>query len=487
MVNPGHASKGCTTCKLRRIRCDYGRPFCLQCTKSKRICLGYDFQAKISHNKPGHQNAALMLHPLAATCQLTGLCPLPGLSLSKADDSAAQSCIVAPLVWDKFDRQSRVDREHLRMMVWSMLGTLSIAFYSLQQSVQTKEARKELLQRYGSATRQLREALTIWPCSSALLIPVFHFSLYEMIVNLDPADKTWQTHLSGLLSILQQIPDNNIRFTLVKAVRISDSVTNIHKALESSTVDGLQRACLLLDIIKLQLRKLDADLDAITSSSPRPLRKLDMQKLQVSMKRIRKHLDIFPLMICDRFSSTTVHIGQSGFYPVSQTDKRSQNNFTDDAFMIQWIQFYTLQIMTSAVLLKIGSFLHPDATYQGKREFKALSHIIQEAGEGICSITASYIGLCSQTARDRLEMSKIKTTQAFLLIWPLFCVSTAPGLTDGQQSWAREVLWAIGEQLSIPKALSLACSSGETIGQSDILAGILLVNLLSVLPNPTFI
>lgn len=123
--------------------------------------------------------------------------------------------------------------------------------------------------------------------------------------------------------------------------------------------------------------------------------------------------------------------------------------------MMQWIQFYTLQMMTSSVLLKIGHCLHASATYHSKREFKALSHTIQEAAEGICSITASCIGLCSQTASERPEASQIRTTQALLFIWPLFCVSTAPGLADDQKSWAREILWAIGEQHSIPKALSL--------------------------------
>jgi hypothetical protein len=131
------------------------------------------------------------------------------------------------------------------------------------------------------------------------------------------------------------------------------------------------------------------------------------------------------------------------------------SDFFTDAFTVQWIQFYTLQMMTSAVLLEIGYFLYPDVTYHGKREFKTLSHIMREAAEGICSIAASYIGLCSQTALDRLETSQIRTTQALLLIWPLFCVSTAPDLTEARKSWAREALWAIGEQLSIPKALSL--------------------------------
>lgn len=125
-----------------------------------------------------------------------------------------------------------------------------------------------------------------------------------MIVNLNSADKTWQTHLSGLLTILQRIPDNTTRCTLTKAIKISDFVTNIHEALGSSTADDLQKACLLLDIVKLQLRKLVAEMDTITSNSPPTLRKLDMRKLQGSIKRIRKHLDLFPVVVCESIYST---------------------------------------------------------------------------------------------------------------------------------------------------------------------------------------
>ncbi|KAK6385813.1 hypothetical protein LTS17_001385 [Exophiala oligosperma] len=35
-------SKGCQTCKLRRIKCDEGRPICKRCTKSRRVCLPTD-------------------------------------------------------------------------------------------------------------------------------------------------------------------------------------------------------------------------------------------------------------------------------------------------------------------------------------------------------------------------------------------------------------------------------------------------------------
>ncbi|PTB40313.1 hypothetical protein M441DRAFT_430732 [Trichoderma asperellum CBS 433.97] len=468
MVNPGHASKGCTTCKLRRIRCDYGRPFCLHCIKSKRICLAYNVRKKqtmMSHENIDYDNVAPNIHPPAATSQLTVSYPLSRPNHLRANYGASQSNIgfypyrlvstyggkgIHRLVWDDCDNESVAGREHLAMAIWSILETLNKSFHSLRRPIQTIEARKDLLKKYGSATRQLREALTLWPSSSVLLIPIFHFSLYEMIVNLNSEDRTWQTHLSGLLIILQRIPYNTTKFTLTKAIEITDLVTDVNKALVSSTTGGLERASLLLDIVELQLRELVTEMDAIASNSPPPLRKLDIKKLQVSIKRICNQLDLFPTVVRDSIRSTTAPISLG-----NQPDKGCQNILTNDLVVMQWVVFYTLQIMTSAVLLKIGSFLYSDATYRCKREFAVLSHIIQGAAEGICSITTSYIGLSTQTASYRLAMPHIKTTQALIFIWPLFCVSKAPGLIDLQRNWAREVLWAIGEQCSIPKAMAL--------------------------------
>ncbi|CRK15390.1 hypothetical protein BN1708_011456 [Verticillium longisporum] len=49
MVNTGKPSGGCKLCKLRRIKCDEVKPFCMKCKKAKRDCPGYSdpFEAKI--------------------------------------------------------------------------------------------------------------------------------------------------------------------------------------------------------------------------------------------------------------------------------------------------------------------------------------------------------------------------------------------------------------------------------------------------------
>ncbi|KAL7914384.1 hypothetical protein GGI35DRAFT_240588 [Trichoderma velutinum] len=500
MGNPGHASKGCTTCKMRRIRCDYGRPFCLRCTKSKRVCLGYNTQeeqATVSYKRiPFYNYIDVMIQSSAIEPRPDGMGSSSSSDSYETNTSAGLPCIDYPFnkfysiysgkidsqpTWQHFYHNLRTERKDLARVVWFVLNTLNKGFYSLRQSMQTIAARKDLLERYGSATRHLREALTNWPTSLALVTPVFHFSLYEMVVNLSPADRTWQTHLCGLLSILRRIPGGLIRFTLIKAIKISESAKDFHKALELSTVDGLERACLLLDIVKLQLRKLVTETDSIASISRLTMRKLDMQKLRVSIKYIHKQLCLFPIILREAVYSTT------GAIDLERPRSSNQRVTESQLFIVLWNDFYTLQIITSTMLLNIGSVLYPDAVYRCKRESTVLSTVIQEAVSRICSITTYYTGLHPQVSPDCFEMPVIKTAHALLLIWPLSCALIAPDVTDQQQNWIQKVLWNIGEQCSIPKALSLAYIGKENIPRSDILSGILLVSLLNILPHPTFI
>ncbi|KAK0625966.1 hypothetical protein B0T14DRAFT_89372 [Immersiella caudata] len=49
MVYGGRPSRGCRTCRSRRIKCDEGKPTCQQCAKSKRECGGYRSEFEIVH------------------------------------------------------------------------------------------------------------------------------------------------------------------------------------------------------------------------------------------------------------------------------------------------------------------------------------------------------------------------------------------------------------------------------------------------------
>ncbi|KAK0612797.1 hypothetical protein B0T17DRAFT_593081 [Bombardia bombarda] len=49
MVYGGKPSRGCRTCRTRRIKCDEGKPTCKRCEKSKRECGGYRPEFEIVH------------------------------------------------------------------------------------------------------------------------------------------------------------------------------------------------------------------------------------------------------------------------------------------------------------------------------------------------------------------------------------------------------------------------------------------------------
>ncbi|KAK4156353.1 white-opaque regulator 1 [Chaetomidium leptoderma] len=49
MVYGGKPSRGCRTCRARRIKCDEGKPTCKRCEKSRRECGGYRTEFEIVH------------------------------------------------------------------------------------------------------------------------------------------------------------------------------------------------------------------------------------------------------------------------------------------------------------------------------------------------------------------------------------------------------------------------------------------------------
>ncbi|KAG7285598.1 hypothetical protein NEMBOFW57_010227 [Staphylotrichum longicolle] len=49
MVYGGKPSRGCRTCRARRIKCDEGKPTCKRCEKSRRECGGYRPEFEIVH------------------------------------------------------------------------------------------------------------------------------------------------------------------------------------------------------------------------------------------------------------------------------------------------------------------------------------------------------------------------------------------------------------------------------------------------------
>jgi hypothetical protein len=121
-----------------------------------------------------------------------------------------------------------------------------------------------------------------------------------MIVKTDPKDQTWLIHLEGFLNILSQQAihhQENDFDALRHAVTISKSEGDVFQHLATYDVNSRVKAFLILDVATLCLQVLTSEAESLFQGEI--TRKLDVKKLQVSIRHIEKNLKLFP-KICPK-------------------------------------------------------------------------------------------------------------------------------------------------------------------------------------------
>lgn len=192
MVNPGHASSACDTCKARRIRCDASHPVCQKCVASHRVCLGYTSRINKTRARKGrkandtatgsartrvaHSHGALAVQQ--ETEHIAVAEPRQGLQEPEIDEASGLDLYSRnPQIFSAFtDPGQRKESQDLFEYV---VTVLSRGFSSLRTEAQDPSQRKELLASYGELTHRLRSALET-SASSNLAGPIFLLSLYEV-------------------------------------------------------------------------------------------------------------------------------------------------------------------------------------------------------------------------------------------------------------------------------------------------------------------
>lgn len=181
MVNPGHSSNGCATCKFRRVKCDETYPTCARCVKSHRLCLGYDAR-KRRNTALGAIRAEVI--PQKEVAHYTQLNRIP-----RMDDQSLITLAVTtevrsymPGFFEVFDIAAT--EEGPGRAVLNVLDIVRATFNSLQEPVQTPKTRREQHKKYRLAMGELRHSLSLWPSSGMLFVPAFLFALYEVKLSL---------------------------------------------------------------------------------------------------------------------------------------------------------------------------------------------------------------------------------------------------------------------------------------------------------------
>lgn len=251
-----------------------------------------------------------------------------------------------------------------------------------------------------------------------------------MVTNASPADRTWQTHVNGLLSLLAHIRPTSGRYCFCKAVQNVKGDNNIQDDVALLN-DSFEKISLLLDISMLRLYDLCLDAERFLFNRQGTPRQLDVKKLQLAIKRLQRDLRLVRPMLSN----------YAGDKPL------------EGFLAFRWDQYRTLNIIVARVLIRSKELFHPSSGYRDSKEISILLKAIQQEVDEICSNVQSdtrYIGDAGTPSAPKSELM-----QALSIVWPLQCALSAPGINEQQRLWISEKLCDIGKRAFIPKAISL--------------------------------
>ncbi|KAK2764580.1 hypothetical protein FQN54_009275 [Arachnomyces sp. PD_36] len=238
MVYPGRPSRGCGTCRARKIKCDQTKPTCLRCTKANRTCTGYRVfkedevhaeQSAVCHQRanpstpPGTSERVLVKPSTSSPAPLTVDYWTSGLmaeQLSKlaSDPSAAlgsanlrrffSDIILLP--------QAATINEGCLTCVPSFLPSLqpsSPLVYALSsliltfasQNHKSKHVMPEAIDSYGKALQLTRNVVVNGTGASAteIILTIMILSMCEALGNTYASGSGWKSHIQGVTSFIK--------------------------------------------------------------------------------------------------------------------------------------------------------------------------------------------------------------------------------------------------------------------------------------------
>jgi hypothetical protein len=272
---------------------------------------------------------------------------------------------------------------------------------------------------------------------------------------------------------------------------LSDETRDIQEFFSSRpAMDNIEKAWLLLNITKVRLRTLITTMDrfrAIFAQNTTTFKKLEVEKLRVSVKRIQRDLRLIPDLLPKEYHPTkmTKRVGCDSPSVLPPTfNGYYEESYSDSFLCTKWNEYRSLILITGDFLLRTGRFLYKGTSRPNARETTALNRMMKEAADGICASVAHYHDDSNLmiTKREEAEAestciyTSIKTLDALNLMWPLHsAIATESGATEAQRDWMREVLLYLGCRMRIPKAIALAETHTQEQTYSEVLAGLTLL------------
>ncbi|KAH8728279.1 hypothetical protein GQ44DRAFT_702087 [Phaeosphaeriaceae sp. PMI808] len=197
-------SKGCATCRKRRIKCDETRPSCSQCRRGGRSCPGYERAMKfVNEGRRFQRNPLPVVYPASLS------------SIQPSHDGQHRVQLVSTFVQDLFPlHHGRRQHSFIGGWLWLVPTVLQHSPYldlaaeavALGYFGKQSKSRDTLVRSYSVYTNALRvlskaiqhpkECL-----SSETLCAVLLLLQYERFVSIE--GNSWYSHASGIRKLIQ--------------------------------------------------------------------------------------------------------------------------------------------------------------------------------------------------------------------------------------------------------------------------------------------
>ena len=266
-----------------------------------------------------------------------------------------------------------------------------------------------------------------------------------MTVSSDWEDTTWRTHVDAYLVMLRRrswVPtDKSRESSLAQALQFADDNDKRQLSLSDPGKTDSEMAEVLLDVCKLRLSNIAQDLARLFERGPQP-RKLDIQKLRLSVKHVYSDLLFVPGLTS------------------------SESKLTE-SFLIEHA---AVQILAASLLIEFAGYLYPAETFHSTREYSGLTSTISLASLTIRESVSDLLPATRIVGRatvvngsggGRLHIPSIADTAS--VIWPLFIVHAARNQEQTMRDWAGQTLYRVGQEARVPRALHLVRSLATTI------------------------
>lgn len=199
MVGVAGRSKGCKTCKKRRIKCDEQKPECGRCLRAGYKCAGYARDLEFRISTPTSQ-ASGGRPTTTSTRPVAEIVP-PEISLVAFKPDMQYAFMLRNFVWSSWGSPWLQHSARGQLGVLSQQACSSFSQVTFGRHHQAKEIDLNGEVLYGLAVGKVRQGLAHppTPAMSELLVPIMMFLLYS---STQPLTGETQSHVMGLFRLL---------------------------------------------------------------------------------------------------------------------------------------------------------------------------------------------------------------------------------------------------------------------------------------------